>query len=260
MSRRFARAAVAFVAGLGFASLVVAGGPPWGASLAQGRQLPLPFGAGLTVYHQDQDYALDSLALGVPGFDDIPLDAIAIDNQITEYNLKLDLWVLPFLNVFAIYGNLDGETDVDFSALPISLPLGRIAILYDGDVVGGGLTLAGGGDRWFASLTGVYTDSNLQGDFDSSATSLVVMPRVGLHDERGSIWVGTMYQTTEEKHQGTIALPFLGPVPFRVKLQQQDEWNALAGVHAALAEHWALELEGGFGARQHATLTIDYRF
>ncbi len=260
MIRRLARAAVVFVVGLGSASLAVAGGPPWGGSLAQGRQLPLPFGVGLTVYHQDQDYALDSLELGIPGFDDVPLDAIAIDNEITEYNLKLDLWVLPFLDVFAIYGTLDGETDVDFGALPIPLPLGRIAIHYDGDVVGGGLTVAAGGDRWFASLTGVYTESDLSGDFDSSATSRVVMPRLGLHDDRGAIWIGAMYQTTEEKHRGTIALPFLGPVPFRVRLKQQNEWNALAGVHAALAEHWALELEGGFGARQHATVTLDYRF
>ncbi len=254
------RLVVALVAMLALAAVAEAEGPPWGASLAEGKKLPLPFGVGLTVYHQDQEYALDSLSIGIPGFDSLPLDRIAIDNQLTELNLKLDLWVLPFLNVFALYGDLDGKTDVDFSQLALPFPLGRIAIEYGGNVLGGGLTLAGGGDRWFGSLTGVLTESDLTGDFDSSASSFVAMPRVGMYGERGAIWIGAMYQTTEEEHRGTIGLPFVGPVPFDVTLKQQDEWNALAGIHAAIAEHWTIEVEGGFGARQHATMTIDYRF
>ncbi len=237
-----------------------AGGPPFAASLAEGRKLPLPYGIGITLYDQLQDYRLDSLRLGIPGFDNVPLDRLAIDNRITDYNVQADVWLFPFLNVFGLVGTIDGSTEVDFGAVPLPFPLGKLAISYDGTVYGGGATLAAGGDRWFTSLTGVATKSDLSGDFDSSANSLVVMPRLGVHNDHGAIWVGAMYLDTEEKHSGTIALPFLGPVPFSVDLKQKDSWNALVGLHTTIAEHWTIEVEGGFGARSSASVTAGWRF
>lgn len=252
--------ALSVVSVLAAGSAARAGGPPFAASLAEGRKLPLPYGIGITVYDQKQDYALDSLALGIPGFDNVPLDGFKIDNRITDYNVQADVWLFPFLNVFGLVGTIDGKTNVDFSAVPLPFPLGTIAINYDGTVYGGGMTLVAGGDIWFTSLTGVATKSDLSGDFDSSANSLVAMPRVGLYNDRGSVWVGAMYLDSEEKHSGTITLPFLGPVPFAVKLKQKDQWNAIAGLHAKLGERWTLEVEGGFGARQTASATVGWRF
>lgn len=245
---------------LGGASVARAGGPPFAAHLAEGKKLPLPYGIGLTVYDQSQDYALDSLVLGLPGFGNLPLDRFAIDNRITDYNVQMDVWLLPFLNVFGLVGAIDGRTEVDFSRVPLPFPLGKVRIDYGGTVYGGGMTLAAGGDIWFTSLSGVATAADLSGDFDSSADSLVVMPRLGLHNDRGSVWVGAMYLETEEKHRGTIELPFVGAVPFAVELEQQDRWNALAGLHANLGERWTLDLEGGFGARQSVSATVGWRF
>jgi len=245
---------------VGIAPAANAGGPPFAASLAEGKKLPLPYGIGITLYDQVQDYSLDSLTLGIPGFDNVPLDRFAIDNRITDYNVQMDVWLFPFLNVFGLIGTIDGSTEVDFSDVPLPFPLGKVAIDYDGTVYGGGVTLAAGGDVWFTSLTGVATKSDLSGDFDSSANSLVVMPRLGVHNDRGSIWVGAMYLDTEEKHSGTITLPFLGPVPFAVDLTQKNRWNALVGLHANVAEHWTVEVEGGFGARSSASITAGWRF
>ena len=50
----------------------------------------------------------------------------------------------------------------------VGVPLAPVAIDYDGDVRGFGLVLAAGGDRWFASVTGTFTDTSLSGDFNSS--------------------------------------------------------------------------------------------
>lgn len=244
----------------GFTAAANAGGPPFAASLAEGKKLPLPYGIGITLYDQVQDYSLDSLTLGIPGFDNVPLDRFAIDNRITDYNVQMDVWLFPFLNVFGLVGSIDGSTEVDFSDVPLPFPLGKVAIDYDGTVYGGGVTLAAGGDVWFTSLTGVATKSDLSGDFDSSANSLVVMPRLGVHNDRGSIWVGAMYLDTEEKHSGVIALPFLGPVPFAVDLTQKSRWNALVGLRTTLAERWTIEVEGGFGARSSASATVGWRF
>lgn len=255
---------LAFILGvltvLGAAQAARAEGPPFAASLAAGKKLPLPYGIGITVYDQSQDYALDSLVLGIPGFEFLPLDRLAIDNEITDYNVQMDVWLFPFLNVFGLIGALDASTEVDFSQVPLPFPLGKVTIDYGGTVYGGGLTLVAGGNVWFTSLTGVATASDLTGDFDSSANSLVVMPRVGLYNGRGSVWVGAMYLDTREDHKGTIELPFLGPVPFAVELKQKDQWNALAGLQANLGERWTLNLEGGFGARKSVSGTVGWRF
>lgn len=237
-----------------------AGGPPFAASLAGGQKLPLPYGIGITVYNQLQDYRLDSLALGIPGFGNLPLDRFKIDNRITDYNVQADVWLFPFLNVFGLVGTIDGSTEVDFSNVPLPFPLGKLAIDYDGTVYGGGVTLAAGGDVWFTALTGVATKADLSGDFDSSANSLVIMPRLGVHNEHGAIWIGAMYLDTEEKHSGTISLPYVGAVPFAVDLKQQDQWNGLVGLHTNLSEHLTLEVEGGFFARSSASATVAWRF
>ncbi len=254
-------AIVAAIAGaLGFAAGAHAGGPPFGAALADGKSMPLPYGISLTLYDQRQSYSLDRLVLGIPGFDNLPLERLTIDNHITESDVQMDVWLFPFLNVFGMIGNLDGRTDVDFSRLSLPFPFDRVAIDYSGEVYGVGATLAAGGDAWFTSLTAVATKTSLSGDFDSSAKSLVIMPRLGLHDDRGSIWLGAMYLKAEEQHSGIITLPFIGPVPFAVNLKEKNQWNGLAGAHADLAEHWTLELEGGFGARKSASATVAWRF
>jgi hypothetical protein len=69
-----------------------------------------------------------------------------------------------------------------------------------------------------------------------------------------------MYQRADEHHSGTVALPFIGLVPFSVELSQDNEWNGLLGAHAALDTHWNLELEGGFGDRKSVSATVTYRF
>lgn len=251
---------VCMVVGVFATTAAEAGGPPFAADLAGGRQMPLPWGIGLTYYDQSQDYSVSRLALGIPGFEGIPVDRLKIDNNIEEYNLKFDVWLFPFLDVFAIVGQVDGSTDVDFRPLSLPIPLDQVTIGYDGDVYGGGVTLAFGGDRWFGSLTGILTQTNLSGDFESDVQSTVVMPRLGLHSPRGSIWVGAMYLDTEENHRGTVTLPFLGPVPFEVDLVQKDDWNSLVGLQANLTEHWTLEVEGGFGPRDSFSATLDFRF
>ena len=259
---RMAAPAVVCVAiiAAGVAAPVGAQGPVWGRQWTGGQTFPLPFGAGLTLYEQRQEYGVDRLAVGLPGFEGLPTGALEIDNRLRELNLKLDAWLLPFLNVFLIGGKLDGRTVVDFGGLQLPIPLGRVAIDFDGEVYGGGAVFAWGTERAFATLTPIWTETSLSGNFDSTLEALVVAPRFGLHDTRGSIWVGAMYQRAEESHSGTIVLPFVGAVPFAIDLVEEEEWNGLLGATVALDSHWHLELEGGFGGRESASATVTYRF
>jgi len=233
---------------------------PFGKSLAGGEELPLPFGIGLTIYGQTQDYGLKRLAFDYPGINVDP-KAIGVDNSIQEANIQLDVWLFPFLNLFGIAGTVDGTTNVDLSSVPgLPVPLGKLRIEYDGEVYGFGANLVGGGQGWFASLTTIWTQENLSGDFDSNVEAWVITPRVGLRDDRGAVWVGATYQDVQETHQGTIELPFLGPVAFDVELEAKDAWNIQLGAATAISKRWHLHVEGGFAQRLSAEFGATARF
>jgi len=244
-----------------------AGGPIWGKDMVQGGYFPPPFGVSAVYFHQTQEYQLDKLSVGVPGFELVPANLIKIDNDLDEYNAKFDAWLLPYLNVFGLAGKLDGTTDVDFSAIQqaFQIPFSKIQIKYDGEVYGLGAVLAAGSDHFFGSLTAIATNTNLSGDFDSSASAFVLTPRLGIHNLGGALYAGAMYQRATEEHKGTINLPLVQglppiPVPFDIKLKQKDDWNWLAGAVVNLGPSWTLQGEAGFGNRDHVDIELCYRF
>ncbi len=222
-------------------------------------ELPPPLGIGITFYGQSQDYKLAQLSFSVPGFSVDP-SSLAIANRLSEANVKIDYWVLPFLNVFGLAGQLDGKTTVDFRRAQLPIQLDNLVIDYDGNVFGGGITLAAGNQRWFGSLTAIYTKTDLSGDFDSKVKALVIAPKFGLHDGRGALWVGAMYQDAQEDHSGRITLPIVGGTDFAVRLNEKDSVNLQVGMSVALTEHWFLEVEGGTLGRESGSMAITYRF
>ncbi len=228
---------------------------------AGGHALPLPFGLGLTIYSQAQDYKLASLALGIPGFDAVVREALPVENRTDSYHLKLDYWVLPFLNLYAIGGQLETTTTVSLSGVETQLPfpLSNLRIDNDGWVYGGGVTVAGGWHQWFTTVSVTYTEADLEVT-DGSVEAWVLTPKLGYTLSRGAIWIGAMYQDTEERHRGTYNVPFVGDVPFEVVLGEATEWNGLVGGTAGLTDHLVLIIEAGFGARQSTLLSLEYRF
>ncbi len=271
--RRAAGAAIALVVSLAlFPAATAASSLPLMAAKVDPSQLPEPFGISVTVYGQDQRYALDSLTVDIPGVTFGDVRGLKIDNHIAEQDAQFDVYVLPFLNLFGFIGNLRGETAVDLSSIAVPAGLGAPAgfkfndlhIDYHGTVYGAGATLAGGNDRYFGSLTAIYTREDLKGDFDSSAKAVVVSPKLGVHTKGGSFWIGAMYQKAQEDHKGTfgldVGLPQPIPVGFEVKLKQRDDWNGLVGMQARVAKQLDLAIEGGFGDRRSASVALTYRF
>jgi len=265
--RRWALLILLALAGSLASREAAAGGPVWGKDLVRGSDFPPPFGVSAVYYNQKQDYEIDHLTLGIPGFSAVPTGLLRIDNEIDEVNAKFDAWLLPWLDVFGIAGKLDGKTKVDFSAIqaPFGLPFSRIDIDYDGEVYGLGAVFAGGGEHLFGSLTTIATSTSLSGDFDSSAQAFVATPRFGAYNRRGALYVGAMYLKATEEHKGTIGLPLVPglppiPVPFDVKLKQKDDWNWLVGGTAGFGPNWTLQVECGFGNRDHLDVEVGYRF
>jgi hypothetical protein len=231
--------------------------------LAGDMDLPRPWGIGFDFYTMDQDYDIKSLSFALPGVSLGDPSKIAVTNEIQHIDIKGDVWLLPFLNIFGIIGHVDIDTRVDFSqAEIIGLPvnLGTVPVSFSGTVYGGGFTLAYGTERWFTSVTTIFTTTNTSGDLDSSVDSTAVQPRIGLLRDNWRFWVGAMYLDTDEKHSGIFELPFVGGVPFEVELSTQDNWNYTFGAGYVFNDRADLSFEAGFGSRQHSLFNFNVRF
>ena len=234
---------------------------PWGKSWARGRELPRPVGIGIDVFAMDQEYDVVELQFTAPGVSVPSVTGLDVENAVSEINLKVDAWLLPFLNVFALVGELEGKTVVDLEGSNISalLPFDTFRFDYDGTVYGGGVTLAGGGERYFGSLTASYTETDLGGDFDSAVEAFVLMPKIGLQGDKGAFWIGAFILDTSETHSGKIPVPFLGQVDFDLELKERDSTNFLVG-GSVTWDHLTLTLEGGFSKRSTLLMSFGYRF
>jgi hypothetical protein len=258
----------------------------FGNDMAGDRKLPRTWGIGIDYFDMSQPYQIDSLTL-VDFLDTpdgpVPVDLggllapdpslLDVDNDLTSHDIKIDVWVLPFLNVFGIYGQIDGDTHIDLRALGLPLPpeTNSLTFSYDGDVYGGGLVLAFGGDKWFGSVTGTFTDTSLGGSFKSSVSATTIQPRLGLRfGDHTEVWVGGYFLDAEEKHSGTVDLDLGlvgGGLPvdaqdalFAVDLSQQEDFNASLGMHMMLSEAWETTIEVGAGDRRTVLANFTYRF
>lgn len=248
--------------------------PLLGKSMAGDRNLPRAFGIGIDYFSMDQPYQIDSLSFTAPPTFPLPpitnVATIIVNSEIENVDLKVDVWLLPFLNIFGIYGRIDGQTTVDLSRTGVLLPpsFQRLNITYDGDVYGGGVVLAVGGDRWFASVTGTFTDTSLSGDFQSSVDATTIQPRLGFRiAESTEIWLGGYFIDAEESHSGTINvdLGIFGPgapipIDFAVNLSQQEDFNFSYGLHTMFSDSWEATVEVGRGDRNTALANLTYRF
>ncbi|MGQ9662527.1 MAG: hypothetical protein ACUVWX_09355 [Kiritimatiellia bacterium] len=242
---------------------------PLGQSWVSGQKLPLPFGLGLTLHRQDQGYQIRRLRLQfqdaiIPDLDLGQASSVEVDNELFELDGQLDVWILPFLNLFVLLGNIEGKTSVGGTIVESFLG-NSLVVEYDGIVYGCGATIAVGWKPFFASLTYTFTDTDLE-EASSSVNAWVLTPKLGLANEHGAIWVGAMYQEAQEKQKGHRLINLFWPEPkvvwidYDVELEQKRAWNYLGGLHVALGEYWHAELEGGFGERKQATLSATYRF
>jgi len=248
----------------------------FGNDWAGDHKLPRTWGVGIDYFSMSQPYQLDSLSFSPPVLPITDPSILPIENEIRHTDIKVDVWVTPFLNVFGIYGQIDGDTTINLGVLGLPFPpdVSSLLVDYDGDVTGLGAVLAVGGDRWFASVTGTIIDTNLEGDFKSTVEATTIQPRVGLRfGDHTEFWVGGYFLDAEEKHSGTISLdlgpliaPPGGPIPrpvdldFAVDLSQEEDFNWSVGTHMMMSDAWEATVEVGAGDRRTVLANFTYRF
>ena len=184
--------------------------PIWGRkAIEQGFELPRPFGINLIGVYVDQGIDINNLGLSTGSDPTVPISAITFGNsqsQIGTLNLRGDLWVLPFINVYAMAGLAQANTTVEV-ATPVAF---TSSVDQSGRYFGLGLTGAFGIKRNFAVVDVNWAWSDLE-KLDDPVRSRVLSMRLGRAIKLGgpkrlSVWAGTMNVKFKTETQGSILL------------------------------------------------------
>ena len=197
--------------------------PIWG-DKATKRGYSLPYSAGLSLQYfgQRSDLVIDNLKVGFNSGPMHDLDGLvrfdkaeAVSNGVS---LRPDIWLLPFLNVYAILGQSSASTDVGYSLwLPDTSGNERPVVSLGSKVdfvattAGFGLTpTLGVGGGWLAfDMNFTWTDIP---QLDQPATAFVFDPRMGKAfrlrnpDENINLWVGGFRVRINTGTSGSIPL------------------------------------------------------
>ena len=129
--------------------------PIWGqGAYRQGFDIPYPIGVMTNFIWMDQGLIIDNMQLGLKTDSlDIPMTAIDFiefgDNRNTSYSFSVrpDVWLLPFLNVYGLFGAGHSHTEVNLVA-PVAL---KSVVDQSVRTMGVGIMGAGGiGPVWFS--------------------------------------------------------------------------------------------------------------
>lgn len=242
--------------------------------LVEGRDvtLPLPLGTGFIWTELDRKVAVGDVRLGLGNNTPTSVDRVSVPTTKMRASSKLarvDLWVLPFLNLYGIVGHTESTGDVAVTVerfpFPFSPPATiNVPVNLQGTTAGWGMTTGIGTKKWFAmlDLNKTWTDFDR---VNSSLTALVITPRVGLVVDRplikGEIHIGAMWQDTAQTVDLTIDHPALGNgLHVQVDQFEPSQWNFLVGGLWAIDERLQFLVEGGTGARIYISSGVTVRY
>lgn len=198
--------------------------------------------------------------------------------------LKVDYFLLPFLNIYGIAGKLEAEAKFDLGRGSFNFDsvgngiydgiLGNFAEKIseimpenvhikqksEGKIFGGGALIAGEYKRIFSSLQYTYTKVEMDGDIAAKSAE-VTAGRVGYVVHRDSklsvmTYLGASYQKTDSEILGVIPTTNLN-YKFQMDL---EELTPAVGIFTIIKNDFTVLLEYSFGDRKTLALDLGYRF
>jgi hypothetical protein len=228
----------------------------------RGIELPKPFGFGVVYYHLDRSIEVSDVRIGRNGSPPTSVSQFAqlgSSSRVDNVNLKFDVWLLPFLNVYAIAGYIwnESSTTIDVTLPPLtsggSPRMRRMTVPTEltGTVGGLGLTLAGGYGPFF--FAGDVNAAQADLGFDNRFHAVVTSIRAGWHGRAGPgpirVWINSTYWDTFAEATGTVADPDGGTLAFEVDQGPRYPWTFGVGT-AYGAKPW-LDLAVDAGSDFH---------
>ena len=276
--------------------------PIWGAK-ATARGYTLPYSAGLSVqyYGQKSDLVIDNLNVGFNGGTMINMDGLVrFDKAIARsdgLSLRPDIWLFPFLNIYAILGRSAASTEVgyglwvpDSSGVEQNVFSASTKVDFTANTFGIGLTPTLGVYGGWMALDMNFTWTDIP-QLNEPAMAFVFDPRIGKAfrlrrpDENINFWVGGFRVAINTGTTGSIPLGDALPIDQwqtkvdnglqeieRLSANVEAWWNSLTAAQQANpvniakynAAKDALARAGGFLDRadtavgNFATSTVEY--
>lgn len=184
--------------------------------VAKGFSVQYPVGAMLNFTNGSQKVNITDLKVGFNNVAPVPLDFIKfgeVKATMQSVTSRLDLWVLPFVDIYGIVGLVQAKTNVNIvSPFQFSSEAD-----FKGYTMGLGTTLAGGYHGIITISDINYTWSHLN-KLDDVVKSLMITPRVGYNFtfkekpyKSVALWVGATGFFVNQGTSGSIDLSDLGP-------------------------------------------------
>ena len=245
--------------------------PLWKSLLKDGKFLP-PYGVNLVFFDLNGLWDVKNFSASVNGNEVASASGKAEVHPFT-YGGRADVWVFPFLNVFATAGGLNLKVQVTGLDLPLGVSNGRPPEVIRGDIHfdldftgyygGGGLVLMYAWRSYFASAdySTVWThlESSTSGVTGNELRTDTASFRVGYNAGAVQPYIGARWVKKIDHFEGTVSTSGGLPLTFAVDLQA-PAWNYQVGIHSIIARHYELVVEAGFGDRTHGLVNLGYRF
>jgi hypothetical protein len=203
--------------------------PIWGAkATAKGFNLPYSAGIGVNYLWQESDLVLSDLLVGFNNGPMFDLDEIVRFNgakaAASAINVRPDIWILPFLNIYAILGKAATSTEINAGVwLPDTANVWREVTSFsskanfDATVFGFGMTpTMGVGGGWLAlDMNVAWTDVSA---LNKPVFTFVFGPRAGKtfkfrHPDRNiALWAGGFRVKFSSSTEGSLNLSEVLPL------------------------------------------------
>jgi hypothetical protein len=202
--------------------------PIWGKKVAQ-KGFKLPKSAGMSVQYlwQESDIIVSNLQVAFNNGPFYDLDQIVrFDNAQTTtngFNIRPDIWLFPFLNIYGIYAQSKTSTAINAGVwVPDSTTWNKILDIntkadFDATTVGFGLTPTIGIGGFFLVLDMNFSWSDIK-ELDKPAYAFVFGPRLGKNftfkkpDRNLAVWAGGFRIKLNTGTSGSLSTASLFPV------------------------------------------------
>jgi len=229
--------------------------PIWGAKVvARGYDIPYSAGVSVNYFTQTSSLILNNLYVGFNNGPMYNLDELVRFNEAeawaSAFTVRPDVWLLPFLNVYAILGKSESSTTIDAGVyLPnIDNEWQQVTSFstkakFTATTMGFGMTpTMGVGGGWIAlDMNVAWTDVSA---LDKPVFTFVFGPRVGKTFKFGrpeqniAFWVGGFRVQFSSETKGSLDLAEVVPVDeFQVKVDQGIE--NVGNKQIAVDDWWA---------------------
>ncbi len=211
--------------------------PFWGQKLgAKGFLLPYPIGVMVNGYAGVQDVTISDLSIGVNDNPMVSLDDVVKFNKVTasirNINVRTDVWLLPFLDVYGIFGMASAQTKVGIGSIMDKPVDYETEADFHGYEYGVGAMLTGGVRSIFFSLDASKIWTNLSNmDTNNSVVNIGLRTGYIFHFQQNperniSIWTGATRYYLSSHTEGSIDLSEVVP-DFGANYQNSDWYQAL---------------------------------